>query len=247
MLAMLLGLGMVTTLAAPGTAIEQEPQRDLITVEGQAEVLVPPDKVQIVLVAEQQAPSQVQAEAAVKAAADKALTLAREHGVKEADIDASDYVLQPLHQWSDGKKLAKRIGFSVRRTLTLTLRDLARFGPLLSRLVETETVSVTSVDPQVEDTRAHRDQARLLAIRAAREKAQAIVTELGQSLGRAVTIEVDGASSMRCCGTGQQVYASAALTSSNSRNYVGHEESGLSYALGAITLAARVKVAFELK
>jgi uncharacterized protein len=241
MLGLLMGLGLMSTLVAPPTASEQEPLRDLITVEGQAEVLVPPDKVAITLTIERRAQSQVQAETAVKTAADAVLSIAREHGVKEADIDASDYALQPLYEWSGGKRLAKRLGFLVRRTLVVTLRELPRFGSLLSHIVETDAVSVTSVDPAIEDTRAHRDKARLMAIRAAREKAQAIVAELGQSLGRAVTIEVDGASSSQCCG------ATGGFTARANSNNLTIDSTGPSYALGAITLTARVKVAFELK
>jgi uncharacterized protein YggE len=137
----------------------------------------------------------------------------------------------------------------VRRTLRVTLRDVSHFAALLSRIVDAGVVAVTSVEPEVEQTRVHRDEARLLAIRAAREKAQAVVAELGQALGRAATIELDGASSAPCCGASSPVAWSANRSSNGvlNSNSVSGDDAGASYALGAITLTARVKVSFELK
>jgi uncharacterized protein YggE len=246
MLSRALGFGLLSVLSALPTASADEGQRNLITVEGQAEVRVKPDKVRIVMVAEQRAASLPQAEGAVKASTETILSLVHTLGVTDADIDASDYGLQPIYNWSDGKKLAKRLGVRVRRTLVVTLRDLSRFGPLLSAIVETGAVSVASVDPEIEETRAHRDQARLLAVRAAREKAEAVAAELGQTIGRATTIEVDGASSALCCGAaGEKPWAG--LPNRVYSNVGSSEEAGPDYELGAITLTARVKVAFELK
>ncbi len=237
-------LGLLAAAAATPSPSGMECARDVITVEGQARIDVKPDFVRVSMLAERVAPSLIQAEAAVKSATDAVLSLARESNVAEADINASEYALQPLYEWGDGKKLRKQLGYRVRRTLVVTLRDLGRFGPFLARIGELGVVSVTDVDADVEQTRSQRDAARLLAVRAAREKAQAIVAELGQSLGRATTIEVDGASSVPCCGTTSERPFSPTLA--NSVNRVDRE-AGPTYALGTITLTARVKVAFELK
>jgi uncharacterized protein YggE len=56
-----------------------------------------------------------------------------------------------------------------------------------------------------------------------------------------VAIEVDGASA--CCSRGSET----AWSSNAANNFVSAQDSGPSYALGAISLSARVKVTFELK
>jgi hypothetical protein len=48
------------------------------------------------MVAEQRAPSLALAEAAVKTATETVLALAREHAIAEADVDTSDFELQPV-------------------------------------------------------------------------------------------------------------------------------------------------------
>lgn len=241
-------------VATPAVTTADECRRDGLTVEGTAEVRVKPDQVRIVIVAHERTLSQAQAEGVVRSATASIVALAREHGVDDADLDTSDYSAQPVFSWTNGRKLGRRIGFNVNQTVRVTLRDLSRFGSFLSRASETGGVSITQVEPEIDQTRQHRDEARLQAVRAAREKAQAIAADLGQSLGRVTTIEVDGASA--CCSAKPEAPSmSFSYAGSASANYSANAvataaeqgEGGATYSLGAIVLKARVKVTFELK
>jgi uncharacterized protein len=236
----------VAAVAIAGTAVgsAEECARNQITIEGQAEVRVAPDRAHITFVVEQRGTAMAQAEAAATASTQVVLRALRDQGVVDADIDSSDYSVRPMYEWADGKKIGRRLGFSVRRTIHTTVRDLSKVAVLLARVAEDGTVSVGGVEPESENTRSRRDEARLMAVRAAREKAQAVVAELGQSLGRAVVIEVDGASGSACCGTAP---ANQPLAYNYTANAVALEGSAPNYSFGAITLSARVKVSFELK
>jgi uncharacterized protein YggE len=191
------------------------------------------------MVADQRAASLAQAERAVKTAENALLGIVREQGVAPADIDAASYSLEPLYDAPEGKRLEKRLGFRVQRRFTVVVRDLSRVSALVSRIAEAGVVSIESVRPETTDTRGPRAEVRLQAVRAAREKAQAIATELGQELGKATSVEVDGASP---CGTTSSGSVSNYRNFSSVGTTVDSDEN-----LGRITLTARVKVVFELK
>jgi uncharacterized protein YggE len=233
----LVGVAVVMALASPVLAVEVGVQPQGLVVEGEAEIKVPPTLVRIAMRADQRAASLAQAEGTVKAAGDTVLGIVHEYGVADADVDAAAYSLEPVYQDTDGKKLEKRLGFRVQRRFTVTVRDLSRVFALVSRLSEAGVVSIESVTPDVEQTRAKRDEARLQATRAAREKAQAIAAELGQTLGRAISVEVDGASA----------YGVSVSIPLNGRNFVALAPLDEGQNLGRITLTARVKVVFDLK
>lgn len=116
----------VTTPEGAGQACS----RNVITVEGQAEIRVKPDLARIAFLIEQRSGTLPEAEAAARASADGLIAAAHERGVADSDIDSSDYSVWPMYERTDGKKLGRRLGFQVRRTVRVTLRDVSKLGSL---------------------------------------------------------------------------------------------------------------------
>lgn len=75
------------------------------------------------------------------------------------------------------------IGYFVRKTVVVTLSDLALFESLLSQSLEAGATHVHGVEFRTTELRRYRDQARALAVNAAREKAEALCAELGKQVG----------------------------------------------------------------
>lgn len=86
----------------------------------------------------------------------------------------------------------KPIGFMAQRGLTVTIRDLDVFEEVYRGLVERGVNVVNGVSFQTSELRKHRDEARLQAVRAAKEKAQAMAQELGATLAAVQTITEQG-------------------------------------------------------
>jgi uncharacterized protein YggE len=80
------------------------------------------------------------------------------------------------------------IGYFVRRTIVVTLRDLSIFEDLLAEALGSGVNYVLGIEFQTTELRKYRDEARALAIQAAREKADALAGELGQTLGEPTAI-----------------------------------------------------------
>ena len=71
----------------------------------------------------------------------------------------------------------------------MTVRDISKLDVLLESLIKAGGNRIDSIQYQTSDLRKYRDHARDLAVRAAREKADALAKALGQSIGKAHSIE----------------------------------------------------------
>jgi uncharacterized protein len=91
--------------------------------------------------------------------------------------------------------------------------------------------------------RAHRDEARRLAVRAAREKAEALAAELGQQVGNPTSIHEE-----RIDARGGYGPWSASNVSQNAiQSGPGSLVTTATMALGQVVVSARVAVEFELR
>ncbi len=86
----------------------------------------------------------------------------------------------------------KPVGYVAQRGLTVTIRDLDVFESVYRGLIERGVNVVNGVNFQTSELRKHRDEARLQAVRAAREKAEAMARELGATLAAVQTISESG-------------------------------------------------------
>lgn len=127
-------------------------------------------------------------------------------------------------------------GYLVSRNLVVKLRDIGKFESFLTALLDADVNDVDNVVFSSSEIRKYKDQARAQAVRAAREKAQAIAQEINQSIGKAVSIEennVDG-------------YVSPNVNySSNTVSFGGNDKSEI-IAVGTISVKAQVEVEFLL-
>ncbi len=162
-----------------------------ISVHGQAQVLVVPDQVEIRLGIVSHDPELGLA----KADNDRrtAASLAR---LKGMGLAARDYQTDAIHVEPEYETIAgqpqvlKR--FAVQRHVVITLREVGRFEELLQALLDAGVNQVLDIQFCSTELRRHRDEARRMAIRAAQEKAELLVGELGGHLGRPTRIDEQG-------------------------------------------------------
>ena len=109
-------------------------------------------------------------------------------GIPPRDIATEYMSIQP--NWDGSKRT-----YTVRKVAVLTLHDISKFEHVLSSSLQVGANYVHGVDFQTTNLRKYRDQARDMAIKAAREKAVALTDALGQKVGKAHTITEVGGSS----------------------------------------------------
>jgi uncharacterized protein YggE len=227
-------IALLLALALPAAA-DDKPEPRLITVTGEAEVLVVPDEVVFDLTVQNVNREMRLAKTQTDEQLKKLLELTRRYKIDPKDVQTDYIKLEPRYRGNDESRLF--IGYSVRKDLVFTLRDVSRAEDLLSEVLESGITRINGVRFQTSQLRKYRDQARALAIRAAQEKATALTAEIGQKIGKAYSIEEDSPNT----GLAYQ-------NVSRSAGFVGDSasESEGTLSLGQIKVTARVTVRFEL-
>ncbi|HIE05695.1 MAG TPA: DUF541 domain-containing protein [bacterium (Candidatus Stahlbacteria)] len=223
---------------------EGEPR--LVTVTGDAEVRVVPDEVIITLGVETFDQNLTVAKKKNDRSVKRIIGLADKYEIKKKYLQTSHISVVPDYDHYQGE--AKLVGYFVRKTIVITLKDLSRFEGLLTDALKSGANYVHGIQFRTTKLRKHRDQARALAINAAREKAAALASELNQKIGKPYTINEEPTwwwsyyNSWWGRGWGSRM--SQNVVPNVGGSYQG--ESG-TIALGQITVNARVRVSFELK
>ena len=213
---------------------EERPLAKVVRVTATSEVKVAPDRAVIELGVEKENPSASAAKQAEDAASRRILSALRANGIDEKDIQTTFLSLQPQVGY---RKQVRFTYFVAAQTLSVTVRDITRLDALLENLIKAGGNRIDSIEYETSDLRKYRDQARDLAVKAAREKALALAQALGQQIGKAQSIEE----------VPEPTYRSAGLMSN-----VAYEQearvrrAGPTTAAGQKTVSASVVVSFDL-
>jgi hypothetical protein len=233
---------------------QQTPQLALITVSGQAEVKVAPDEVvfnlSVVKLDKDLQAAKEQNDQSVR----RIMELARKYNIAAQDVQTDYLSVEPKYREERRPQTGnlvsepvevKRIfeGYQVSKSVVIRLRDISRFESFLSDIIRAGIDRVGEVEFRTSEMRKYRDQARALAMRAARDKAVALTKEIGQTVGRAYNIREEGyvyGSST----SNTSVYSSTVMTEGGST--AAFDEESTTIAPGMITVTARVTVSFHL-
>lgn len=240
---LVLFIALLLLVALPASAQTDTPRT--ITVSGSADVRVVPDEVILTVGVETWSESILQAKADNDARTQNVLALAEPFNIEPHHVKADYITVEPRYDSYNTDQPGVIVGYFVRKTIALTLKDTARFEELLTEVLNAGANYIYNAEFQTTELRKYRDQARSLALQAAREKGEAMAAELGESIGRPLNIQENTGgwfSSYRWGGSGF----------SNISQNVVQESSGASaeiegsFAPGQIVVNAIVTVTFEL-
>ena len=191
-LVLLLGL----SLAAIAPARAQTVPPPQISVSGSAEVKVAPDEIRLSVAVETRAPTLDPARLENDEKTAAALAFLRQSKIKDQDVQTDYLNIQPDYSYnnSSSESHVKPVAYIVRKNLEIRLTKVADFQDILTGLLTNGVNYVNGIDFRTTQLRKYRDQARAMAIRAAREKAGALVVELGAKLGKVTSISANDSS-----------------------------------------------------
>jgi len=169
-------------VAAPRNTQSSAPESRLITVSGDAEVRVVPDEVVLTLGVETWDKNLQVAKSQNDTIVTRVLDVAGDHGIEVQHVQTGHVGIEPRYR-NGYYEERDFLGYFVHRTIVITLRDISRFEDLLADALEAGVNYAHGIEFRTTELRQHRDDARALAIKAAREKAVALASELGQSVG----------------------------------------------------------------
>jgi len=158
-------------------------------------------------------------------------------GIDVQDVQTDYLSIEPMYDEKDPLKLR---AYNARRSIGVRLRKIADFEKVLAGALQAGANSVYGVEFRTTQLRKHRDTARQLAIRAAKEKATALAGELGAKIGKVQSI------SENTLGGSSWLFGNSRLSNvmQSEPSPPDNELSGLS--VGQISISASVSVTFQL-
>ncbi len=182
----------IISLSPPTMANDNEPfPRIHVTGEGRAEIA--PDMAILGLTVMREAKTARKALDANSDAMAKVLAELQSAGIAERDLQTSNFSIQPRYVYpnatSSGERKPRQIvGYTVRNSLTVRVRDLGKLGAIVDKSValgvnEGGNIQFTNDDPSVAIS-----QARTRAVHEALAKASTLAKATGVKVGRILDI-----------------------------------------------------------
>ena len=217
----------------------------LITVTGDAQVNVVPDEVILTLGVETWNKDLGVAKSENDKCVMKVLALAKKYKIESKYIQTDHISIEP--RYHDTYEQKDFIGYFIRKTIVLTLKDIAKFENLLSGALESGVNYVHGIQFRTTELRKYRDQARSLAIKAAKEKANDLAKELGQKIGKPYSIQEGYGGWWSSYNAWWGSRWAGGMTQNVAQDISGADLAAEgSLAPGQITVSARVTVSFDL-
>lgn len=165
-----------------------------IGVTGSAEIKVAPDEILLNVGVESRHPKLDQAKRQNDESIANALAFLKRSGVPDKDVQTDFITIEPEYERDDSSRSALErsrvvpVLYVVRKSIGIRLTRVDNFDAMLSGLLENGVQYIHGIEFRTSQLRKHRDAARALAVRAAKEKADALTSELGVRRGAAQSI-----------------------------------------------------------
>lgn len=226
-------LCLLLTLLYPFTALaDTNPGPRLITVTGQAELLVFPDQILLSLGVETYHKDLAVAISQNDTAVKKILAQTQAYRIDPKNVQTDRILIEPRS--NDGYNKNNINGYYIRKTITILIKDLSRFEEFFSAALKAGANSVYGIELQSTAAASYREQALRLAVAQAKTKANLLAAEMGERVGRPYSI--------------QELTPEWMATASNaSFGVFNASPSTGSFALGQIRIISRVTVNFEIE
>ena len=224
-------------------AFAQQPsaQPPLISTNGNAQIRVVPDLTDLYFEVEVRNADLAVARKQQAERFAKVLAALRAAGTAEGGLQSSQ--VQIAADYTDRRQETEKVRFfRVSQSICATLHDLKKVPDVTADAVVAGATGVRDASLRTSQLRKYRDEARAKAIRAAKEKADALATELGAKVGKPYSITEGSDYNWRL--------TSNAISNSQTTATVDDQQGdGIAptFAPGTISVSASVTVAFILE
>lgn len=224
----ILAVVMMTTLQAQ--EIKQVAQ---ISVNGVGEIKVVPDQATINATVETKGVNAKEVKKINDTQVEAVLKMIKKMNLAPTDYKTQRVALNPQYDYEK-----KKTSYNATQTLEIIVRDLSKYDELMDGLVSQGINRIDNVEFQSSSLSKYESEARKLAMKDAKMKAEDYVSVLGQKVGRALTIS-DNSQNYR-----PQPVVYARMMKTEMSDMATPRET---VAAGEITITANVSVSFLLE
>lgn len=232
---------LVCASIAPG----QTTSPPLISVTGTAEIKVAPDEVVLYASIESRHEKLLDAKRENDGFAAKAVAFLKGKGIKDEDIQTSHITLTPEYDREKGP--TKPVYYEASKSIEVIIRQVDTFEAIMTGLLENGVNSISGITFRNSKYRELRVKARAMAVKIAKEKADALAAELDVKRGKIYQVEaIDDGGALY----GGYRSLNTALQGSINGNVGGADgEAGDSggFSVGQISITSRVQASFLIE
>lgn len=212
-----------------GQEIKQIP---LINVNGEGKVKVAPDQVCISASVETNGNNAKDVKKQNDEKMDAVLKFIKKMNIPTADFKTKQVALNPQYDYEK-----KKTSYNATQTVEIVVKDLTKYDELMEGLVQQGINRIDRVSFESSKLAQYESEARKLAMKDAKVKAEEYVSVLGQKVGKAFTIS-DNSQVYRP----QPMYAAMRMKEADAMGGASNE----TLAIGEIEITANVSVSFML-
>jgi uncharacterized protein YggE len=243
---------LLTAILLTGFMLNLVPKQDsisdeagTISVSGEAVVKVIPDEVILTMGIETWHRELSVAKRRNDERVSDVIKLAKRHGIETREIQTDYISIEPQYEIPYDRTAID--GYFVRKTIVLTLHELDKFDSFLSDVTEAGVTHVHGIQFRTTELRKYRDQARSLALQAAKEKASDMAAVFDAEIGFPNSVHEDHVGWYSWYGYGWWG-SQYGFASQNVVQTVGGPSMEIDGTLapGQISVSARVSVTFDL-
>jgi uncharacterized protein YggE len=220
-----------------------------VQVTGTAVVNVTPDRalIQLGVQSDGRSPKEVQARNA--ATISEVIKAVKALGVDARDISTDHYIIQPLY---DDYDLLHIKDYRIFNVISITVRDVNRASEVIAAAFQAGANQVVNVEFYTSELRKYRDQAREMAMTAAKEKAAALAQAAGAETDCVLNINENSWSYFTGWnwwhgGSNQNVWTQNAVQNVAPTNSETPSSEGSPVSAGQISIRAEISASFSLK
>lgn len=202
-----------------------------ISVSGEGKIKVIPDKAVINFGVENSGKDAAEVKKSNDEVVDNVLKFIKKFGILSTDVQTTQL---SLHRSYDYDK--KKYSFQTSQSITIILKDLTKYDALMMGLIDNGINTITNVVFESSKIEEYKSEARRLAIKDAKHRAEDYTAELGQKTGKALLINDVSSSS----NYPQPMYKAMAFASAD------ESTAKQTLAIGEIEVSANVSVSFLL-
>ena len=207
-----------------------------ISVSGTATVTVEPDTASFSLTASSLRDTTEEARVSTTEMIQGAVKiLTDEFGVPVEDLSTSYITAYPQYRWTEENK-QELVGQRCEQSLNVKIHDLASIGDVYTRLMSLTGIEISTVSLDKEDKSAELLEARMLAVKDARAKADAYTEAAGVSVGKVLNISDSSSYYPVAYKMSNRLMASAEMDSAPSTEFYK----------GDISVSASVSMVYEI-
>lgn len=228
---------LVALIFSAAAAAHDEPKPRLLTVGGEGEIEVAPDRADVSFAVEASEKTLADAERIVTEGTTRLLKLCDSLGIPKSEIRSAQLSVYPQYDGGVVSNRPRIVGYSVSRQIEVDLRDLAKLGKLLQGSVEMGANRVSGVSFGSTRKDEHQRAALALAAKDARANADVLASTMGVKLGKLHTLVASESG-----GAPQPME----MFQMRAKGMIASETAAQSYEAGQIRFHAAVTVEYDL-